>query len=98
MFENKTVRETCEELRTNSEHGLSYAEAAQRLQDNGTNELKSARKKTKIESFFEQLNDPLIYVLLAAAAVSILLQEVSDAIIIIVVVPVSYTHLTLPTT
>lgn len=85
MFENKTVRETCEELRTNSEHGLSYAEAAQRLQDNGANELKSARKKTKIESFFEQLNDPLIYVLLAAAAVSILLQEVSDAIIIIVV-------------
>lgn len=86
MFENKTVREACEELRTNSEHGLSYTEAAQRLQENGANELKSARKKTKIESFFEQLNDPLIYVLLAAAAVSILLQEVSDAIIIIVVV------------
>ena len=52
MFENKTVREACEELGTNSEHGLSYTEAAQRLQENGANELKSARKKTKIESFF----------------------------------------------
>ena len=86
MFENKTVRETCEELRTDCEYGLTYTEAAKRLQDEGANELKSARKKTKIESFFEQLNDPLIYGLLAAAAVSILLQEVSDAVIIIVVV------------
>lgn len=86
MYESKSVRETCEQLKTNADNGLTFPEAVQRLQKNGPNELKSAKKKTKVESFFEQLNDPLIYVLLAAAAVSILLQEVSDAVIIIVVV------------
>ena len=35
---------------------------------------------------FEQLNEPLIYVLLVAAAASLFLHEVSDTLIILVVV------------
>ena len=41
------------------------------------------------EAFFEQLNDPLIYVLLVAVIISLLLHEVSDAMIILVVVTVN---------
>ena len=44
--------------------------------------MKAARKKTKIQLFLEQLKDPLIYILLIAAAVSVFLGELSDATII----------------
>ena len=36
--------------------------------------------------FLAQLNEPMIYILFAAAAISLLLKEVSDAIIVLVVV------------
>lgn len=35
--------------------------------------MKAARKKTKIQLFLEQLKDPLIYILLIAAVVSVFL-------------------------
>ena len=89
MFENKSVEETIEILKTDAVGGLSGEEAKRRLAANGRNELKEKRRKTLIESFFEQLNDPLIYVLLAAAVVSVILKEISDSIIISVVVIVN---------
>lgn len=86
MFEEKTAGETCEYLKSDKNCGLSQQEAQKRHQEEGANVLRGARKKTLPESFLEQLNDPLIYVLLAAAAVSLLLHEVSDAVIILAVV------------
>lgn len=71
------------------ENGLTEEEAAARLQNNGRNELEQERKKTVPEAFLEQLNDPLICVLLVAAFVSFLLKEYSDALIIAVVVVVN---------
>lgn len=69
--------------------GLTEGEAFRRLQQNGRNEMRAARKKTKIQLFLEQLKDPLIYILLIAAVVSILLGEISDAVIIGTVVLVN---------
>lgn len=86
MFEYKSVHDTAVILDSNEQTGLSEAEARKRLSQNGTNQLKEPRKKTILEAFLEQLNDPLIYVLLAAAAISLFLHEVSDAVIILVVV------------
>ncbi|MDE6168348.1 MAG: HAD-IC family P-type ATPase, partial [Acetatifactor sp.] len=86
MFEQRSVSETISQLKTDGQGGLTFAEAGRRLKQDGRNEMKEARKKTVVESFLEQLNDPLIYVLIVAAAVSVLLKEVSDAIIIGVVV------------
>lgn len=86
MFEEKTAGQTCEYLKSDEKCGLSQQEAQRRFQEEGPNALRGARKKTLLESFLEQLNDPLIYVLLAAAAVSLLLHEVSDAVIILAVV------------
>lgn len=86
MFEQSSAAEAVAELKTDSVRGLTETEAAKRLAAYGRNEMKGARKKTVLESFLEQLNDPLIYVLIVAAAVSIFLGEYSDAIIIGVVV------------
>ena len=86
MFEGRSIQETCRELQSDGERGLTQQEAVRRYSVHGKNALQEKRKKTVIESFFSQLNDPLIYVLLAAAAISIFLEETSDAIIIGVVV------------
>lgn len=86
MFEARSIQETCRELQSDGERGLTRQEAVRRYSIHGKNALQEKRKRTVIESFFSQLNDPLIYVLLAAAAISVFLEETSDAIIIGVVV------------
>lgn len=73
-------------LQCDIQNGLTEEEAARRLMQYGRNEMKAAKKKTLLGSFLGQLNDPLIYVLIVAAAVSLVLHEASDAAIIAVVV------------
>ena len=89
MFEQKSAKETILELHSSAHNGLSETEARKRLEQNGKNELKEGKKKSVAEAFFEQLNDPLIYVLLVAVIISLLLHEISDAMIILVVVTVN---------
>lgn len=89
MFEQKTIQETESALRTDVVRGLTQQEAEKRLLAEGENQLAEAAQSGLVERFFEQLNDPLIYVLLAAAAISLLLGEAGDAVIIIVVVLVN---------
>ena len=89
MFEKQNIQETVSKLNSDTVKGLTEGEAFRRLQQNGRNEMKAARKKTKLQLFLEQLKDPLIYILLIAAVVSILLGEVSDAVIIGTVVLVN---------
>lgn len=91
MFEEKSMREILDVLHTDTEKGLTEEEAAKRFQENGPNVLKEGKKKTAAEAFLEQLNDPLICVLLVAALVSFLLKEISDAAIIAVVIIVNAT-------
>ena len=92
MFEKQNIQETVNELKSDAVKGLTDGEAFRRLQQNGRNEMKAARKKTKIQLFLEQLKDPLIYILLIAAVVSVFLGELSDAVIIGTVVMVIYYH------
>lgn len=89
MFEKQNIQETVSKLNSDTVKGLTEGEAFRRLQQNGRNEMRAARKKTKIHLFLEQLKDPLIYILLIAAVVSILLGEISDAVIIGTVVLVN---------
>jgi len=74
-----------------SESGLSSAEAAKRLEENGKNRLEAAKGKSMIQRFLEQLADPMIIILLAAAAISGVLAVIendsfADVIIILAVV------------
>lgn len=86
MFEYKSIQDTVMIQSSDKERGLTEEEARKRFAQNGPNRLQEPPPKTVFATFMEQLNDPLIYVLMVAAAISLFLREISDAIIIIVVV------------
>ncbi len=74
-----------------SREGLTQQEAQARLDANGKNKLKEAKKQSIISRFFAQMADPMILVLLAAAAISGVLavienESFADVIIILAVV------------
>ena len=74
-----------------SEQGLSAQEAADRLRKNGPNKLAEPEKTPLIIRFFQQMKDPMILILLVAAAVSGVLsiiegESFADVIIILAVV------------
>lgn len=71
--------------------GLTANEADQRLKQYGPNQLKQAEKITLLQRFWQQLKDPMLIILLVAAAVSgvtSLMQNegMADVIIILIVV------------
>ena len=66
-------------LLSSSHHGLSLAEAKQRLKQYGLNTLPKVKHAGIIKVFICQFASPLIYVLLAAAVLSIVIEEWSDA-------------------
>ena len=53
-----------------SPSGLTAEEAAARLDRHGPNKLQEAPKATLLQRFFQQLKDPMLLILMAAAAVS----------------------------
>lgn len=52
----------------------------------GQNVLEEAHRKNVFQRFLEQMNDPLIFILFIAAAISMLLREFSDTAIILAVI------------
>ena len=66
--------------------GLSASEAAARLVRHGPNRLTERRRRGPLARFLLQFHNVLIYALLAAAAVTALLQEWIDAAVIVGVV------------
>ncbi len=73
------------------ETGLSTAAAKERLEKHGPNKLRAAKGKSLLRRFVEQLADPMILILLAAAAVSGVLSFLegdgyTDVMIILAVV------------
>ncbi|MBO5184647.1 MAG: ATPase, partial [Clostridia bacterium] len=63
------VDDVLQELKT-SKDGLTSQEAAKRLEQNGKNKLAEAKKDSLLKRFFAQMKDPMIIILLVAAAVS----------------------------
>jgi len=62
--------------------GLTSAEVSRRQQQYGPNSLPRKEPASLFEVFINQFKSPLIYVLVAAAVVSLVIQEFSDAIFI----------------
>lgn len=69
-----------------SPEGLKQEETKRRLGEQGPNKLKDAEKKSILTRLKEQVLNPMILILLAAALVSGLLGERTDAIVILFVV------------
>ncbi len=86
QYYQQTIENVARNLQTDISSGLSQGESDERIRKYGANEIAAKKPKTKIQVFLSQLKDPLIYILLAAAAISIFLKEAGDAIIILAVV------------
>jgi len=90
------IAEVARTLRADLENGLASAEAARRLAADGVNELRAAPPVPAWRRILAQLEDPLIYLLLAAIAVSFVAWLVEgrvgwpvDAIVIALIVVVN---------
>ncbi len=71
--------------------GLTSQEAAARLEKHGPNRLQEAKKITNFQRFLQQLKDPMLLILMAAAAVSAVTsilsgEKLTEVIIILAVV------------
>ena len=71
MFETKSAKEVLQELDSNVEQGLTSQEAGERLIKCGPNKLPEKKKTPLFLVFLGQFNDPMIFILLAAALLSV---------------------------
>ncbi len=71
MFETKSAKEVLQELDSNVEQGLTSQEAGERLIKYGPNKLPEKKKTPLFLVFLGQFNDPMIFILLAAALLSV---------------------------
>ncbi|MDF9392041.1 MULTISPECIES: cation-transporting P-type ATPase [Methylococcus] len=78
-----------ERLETHLVHGLTEEEAARRLERYGPNRLAPKKGKPAWLLFLSQFHQPLVYILLAAGAVTASLQEWVDSGVIFGVVAVN---------
>jgi len=76
-------------LETDPEAGLSGQEAAERLRRYGPNDLPRPQPPGLLTLYLRQFVNPLIYLLAAAAAVSVAIGEASDALFIFAVLQVN---------
>ena len=74
---NRSPQEVLEELGS-CPTGLTEAEAAERLAKHGPNKLKEAEKPSLLQRFLAQLKDPMLLILIAAAAVSAVTNALSN--------------------
>jgi len=81
-----STEETLRKLETSLESGLSTAEAQRRLEKDGPNELTESARTSPLKILLEQLTDPMVMILLGAAAVSILLGKTVEVAAILAIV------------
>ncbi len=84
-YHNATIEEAFNEVNS-QKRGLSSEEAAKRLAEYGPNELEGKSGKSIGRLILNQFLDVMILILLAAAVVSVLVGEASDAIVILIIV------------
>ncbi|OGY42934.1 MAG: hypothetical protein A2729_02660 [Candidatus Buchananbacteria bacterium RIFCSPHIGHO2_01_FULL_39_14] len=79
------INKIYEILATNA-NGLSVLEAENRLKKNGENKLPEEKKLSVFLTFINQFKSPLVYVLLAAALITLILKDLVDFSIIMLAV------------
>lgn len=83
------VAELLKLLGTDVDSGLNEEEVAKRQEKFGANELPEPKKDPALIKFFKHFNDVLIYVLLAAAIVTLFLGHYIDTAVILMVVVIN---------
>jgi|LSQX01.2.fsa_nt_gb Ca2+-transporting ATPase len=84
-FHVLSVEETMKHLASSFE-GLTDQECRKRIDLYGENELKEGKKKTLLSMFLDQFKNIMIIILLVATLISGFMGEITDAVIILLVV------------
>jgi Ca2+-transporting ATPase len=71
---------------TTTSHGLTAAQVLEQRRQYGENRLPSAKRTSAWAIFFGQFKNPLVYIILAAAVISLAVGEYGDCAIIMAVV------------
>ena len=82
----KPIAEVVAELQTDPARGLPPQEAAARLQREGPNQLREAQKSSAVILLLRQFQSFVIWILVAASAISIVLGERLDGAVIVAIV------------
>jgi len=85
MYYKKSAGDTFDELNT-EKCGLSTEEALKRLRKHGSNKLKEQKKISVLSLAVSQFKDPLIYILLIAAVITLIINKYIDMGVILAVV------------
>lgn len=78
-FHEITANEAVKRLKTDTKNGLDEREAKTRLLRCGRNKIEEQKRHSLIKKFFEQFNDFMIIILIAAAAVSYITSLLSGS-------------------
>jgi Ca2+-transporting ATPase len=81
----QSIDEVVQYSKTDLKIGLSSPEVKKRLDEVGPNQLEEKKGRTPWDMFLEQFKDVLVLILLISALVSFILGEVSDAIVIAII-------------
>ena len=74
---------------TDIKTGLSKKEVEERIKKYGLNEIKHEKKVSKTEFFLKQFKDPLIIMLIIACIISFVVGDITNAIIILIIIFIS---------
>jgi Ca2+-transporting ATPase len=80
-----TVEETIHKL-SSDDQGLSTEEIKKRMQKHGLNKLKEQKQKSIWEILWSQINNPVVYLLVAATVLAFAFDDTPEGIAIIVVI------------
>lgn len=80
-----TSEEVEQELKTNRQTGLNQQDVEKKKDDYGLNKLPEGEQTPEWVKFLRQFNDILIYILLAAAVVTLILGHYIDTVVILLV-------------
>ncbi|MFH1306396.1 MAG: cation-transporting P-type ATPase [Candidatus Micrarchaeota archaeon] len=87
-WHSKPASDVFKELNS-SHHGLTPKEALSRIEKFGYNEFKETKEPSILIVFFRQFKSTIVFLLLAAAAISFLLGDILEAQIIIAILAIN---------
>ncbi|ACL70941.1 calcium-transporting P-type ATPase, PMR1-type [Halothermothrix orenii] len=82
---NKSIEEVSKDQKTNIDQGLTVEEAKKRLDETGPNRLKESKGRSPWQMFIDQFKDALVIILLFSAIISAAVGEISDSLVIAVI-------------
>ncbi len=81
-----SIEQVADQLTTSIDSGLSSAEIDNRIKQYGYNRIEQAKEKSPWQILLQQFLAPVVYLLIAAAAISFFLGDVAEGIAIIIVI------------